>query len=282
MTHTFEYIFLEHYILVLSHDEVVYGKGSMWRKMPGDAMSKFGSLKCYYTMMMGHPGKKLLFMGQDFAQENEWNYNASLDWHLCNEPGHRDVMDCWRALLKLYRERPVLHDDTGTSSFEWIESGDINRSIFSFIRRNPWNYNDALIFVVNMTPVDYYDFGVGAPVDGKYKRVFSTYPDGSEFIIDAKEELCNGRPYKLSFDLRPFEAIVFEVPYHASTEEEKKEEQRVKSRAKREHKLVKTTVHAPAVDIPAELLPEEQAAKENAKKSTSRKSKTKKQDEVKQ
>ena len=120
-----------------------------------------------------------------------------------------------------------------------------------------------------MTPVAYYDFGVGAPVDGKYKRVFSTYPEGDEFILEAKEELCNGRPYKLTFDLRPFEAIIFEIPYHESTEEEKKEEKRVKSRAKREHKLVKTTEHAPAVEIPAELLPED-------KKSASKKSETKK------
>ena len=269
MTHTFEYIFNEKYILVLSHDEVVYGKGSMFRKMPGNRMDKFGSLKCYYTMMMGHPGKKLLFMGQDFAQENEWNFRTSLDWHLCDDLGHRDVMDCYRALLKLYRERAVLHDDTGSASFEWIESGDVSRSIFSFIRRNPWNYNDALIFVINMTPVDYNDFGVGAPVDGKYKRIFSTYPDGSEMQVEAAEELCNGRPYKLKFDLRPFEAVVFEVPYHESTEEEKKEEKRVRSRAKRDFtSLKKDTSHLPKVDIPEELVPRKPAAKKATKKTT--------------
>ena len=241
----------------------------MFRKMPGNRMDKFGSLKCYYTMMMGHPGKKLLFMGQDFAQENEWNFRTSLDWHLCDDPGHRDVMDCYRALLKLYREKPVLHDDTGSASFEWIESGDVSRSIFSFIRRNPWNYNDALIFVINMTPVDYNDFGVGAPVDGKYKRIFSTYPDGSEMQVEAAEELCNGRPYKLKFDLRPFEAVVFEVPYHESTEEEKKEEKRVRSRAKRDFaSLKKDTSHLPKVDIPEELVPRKPAAKKATKKTT--------------
>ena len=245
MTHTFEYIFLERYILVLSHDEVVYGKGSMWRKMPGSNQDKFGSLKCYYTMMMGHPGKKLLFMGQDFAQENEWNFRTSLDWYLCDDPGHRDVMDCYRTLLHLYRERPVLHDDTSYKSFEWIESGDVDRSIFAFIRRNPWNYNDGLIFVINMTPVDYGDYGVGAPVSGTYKRCFSTYPEGDLFTVEANEELCNGRPYKLTFDLRPYEAIVFEIPYHESTEEEKREEENVRRQVELDHILAKTTQHIP-------------------------------------
>ena len=245
MTHTFEYIFLERYILVLSHDEVVYGKGSMWRKMPGSNQDKFGSLKCYYTMMMGHPGKKLLFMGQDFAQENEWNFRTSLDWYLCDDPGHRDVMDCYRTLLHLYRERPVLHDDTSYKSFEWIESGDVDRSIFAFIRRNPWNYNDGLIFVINMTPVDYSDYGVGAPVSGTYKRCFSTYPEGDLFTVEAKEELCNGRPYKLTFDLRPYEAIVFEIPYHESTEKEKQEEENVRRQVELDHILAKTTQHIP-------------------------------------
>jgi 1,4-alpha-glucan branching enzyme len=254
MTHTFEYIFNENYILVLSHDEVVYGKGSMFNKMPGNRMDKFGSLKSYYTMMMGHPGKKLLFMGQDFAQENEWYYKESLDWHLCDDPGHRDVMNCYRALLKLYKERPVLHDDSGKNSFEWIESGDVQRSIFSFIRRNPWNYNDALIFVINMTPVEYQGFGVGAPVSGTYKRIFSTYPDETPYTVEAEKTLCNGRPYKCSFTLRPFESMIFEVPYHESTEEEKQEEKKVRARAKKEHEIATNdTAHIPQVKIPEEL-----------------------------
>lgn len=269
MTHTFEYIFNENYILVLSHDEVVYGKGSMFNKMPGNRMDKFGSLKCYYTMMMGHPGKKLLFMGQDFAQEKEWDFKSSLDWHLCDDPGHRDVMDCYRALLKLYREREVLHNDSGKNSFEWIESGDSQRSIFSFIRRNPWNYNDALVFVINMTPVEYPGFGVGVPVSGKYRRVFSTYPDASVYEVEAEEALCNARPYKCTFTLRAFEAMVFEVPYHESTEQELKEEKKVKARAKREHRQAKNDAsHVPQVEIPEEL-----AQKAPAKKSASRKKK---------
>ncbi len=231
MTHTLEYIFNENYMLVLSHDEVVYGKGSMYEKMPGNRMDKFGELKTLYTMMMGHPGKKLLFMGQDFAQENEWYYKESLDWHLCDDPGHRDVMDCYRALLHIYTSHPVLYIDCGDSkTFEWINSGDFNRNIFSYIRRNPWNYNDALVFVCNFAPVDRWDMGVGAPLPGTYKRIFSTYPDGSPLEVEATEDLCNGRPYKLTFDLRPFESVIFEMPRVVDTKEDKRAEKEMQSR----------------------------------------------------
>lgn len=249
MTHTFEYIFDEHYMLVLSHDEVVYGKGSMINKFPGNKQDKLGSLKTAYTMMMGHPGKKLLFMGQDFAQEREWDYKRGLDWYLCDDAGHREVLECYRALLHLYNERPVLHNDCGGPvTCEWINSGDFNRNIFTFIRRNPWNYNNALIFVCNFAPVERWEFGVGAPVDGIYKRVFTTYPDGSPLEIEAKEELCDGRRYKLTFTLRPFESVIFEVPYKEATEEEQKAEKTVKRRIKREHDEVKNDLsHVPQV-----------------------------------
>jgi 1,4-alpha-glucan branching enzyme len=199
---------------------------------------------------------------------------TGLDWYLCDEEGHRDVMNCWRALLKLYTERPVLHDDSGKNSFEWIESGDVNRSIFSFIRRNPWNYNDALIFVINMTPVEYANFGVGVPVDGQYNRVFSTYPDQTPYVVTAEQALCNGRPYKCSFTLRPFESMVFEVPYHESTEEEKQHEKKVRARAKREHKLATSdTAHIPQVPALQTSDKPQTPKKPRAKKSTTTKTK---------
>jgi 1,4-alpha-glucan branching enzyme len=223
-------------------------------------------------MMMGHPGKKLLFMGQDFAQENEWYYKESLDWHLCDDPGHRDVMNCYRALLKLYRERPVLHDDSGKNSFEWIDSGDVSRSIFTFIRRNPWNYNDALVFVINMTPVEYQGFGVGVPVSGVYNRVFSTYPDETPYSVEAEKTLCNGRDYKCSFTLRPFESMIFEVPYHESTEEEKNEEKKVRARVKRDYKLATNDVkHIPQVELPANVVANLEKAKTTKKAKTAKK-----------
>ena len=249
MTHTLDYIFDENYMLVLSHDEVVYGKGSMINKFPGNKLDKLGSLKTCYTMMIGHPGKKLLFMGQDFAQEREWNFKTSLDWHLCDDKGHREVLECWRALLHIYRERPVLYNDCGgPKTFEWINSGDYNRNIFTFIRRNPWNYNNALIFVCNFAPVERWEMGVGAPVAGVYKRIFSTYPDGNPLEIEAKEELCDGRKYKLIFNLRPFESAIFEVPYIEATEEEKKAEKTVRTRIKREHAEAKNdSSHIPQI-----------------------------------
>ncbi len=249
LTHTFEYIFNENYILVLSHDEVVYGKGSMYNKFPGNKMDKLGSLKALYTMMMGHPGKKLLFMGQDFAQINEWNFRTGLDWYLADDEGHRDVMNCYRTLLHIYRERPVLYNDCGgPKTFEWINSGDFNRNIFTFIRRNPWNYNNALIFVINFAPVDRWDMGVGAPLAGTYKRIFSTYPDGNPLEVEAREELCDGRPYKLTFDLRPFEAAIFEVPYVESTPEEKKAEKNIRRTIKMRHTKAKNdSSHVPQI-----------------------------------
>lgn len=215
MTHTLEYAFDEHYILVLSHDEVVHGKGSMFNKSPGNRMEKFGSLKTCYTMMMGHPGKKLLFMGQDFGQEREWDYRVQLDWELCDEAGHRDVQNCWRALLSLYRSHPVLYSDTTPSSFEWINSGDVERSIFSFLRRNPWNYNDSLLFVCNFTPVGYDAFSVGCPLGGLYRRVFTTCQDEqdeAEWKGRPTRDLCDSRPWRLKYPLRPYESVIFSVP----------------------------------------------------------------------
>lgn len=212
MTHTAEYVFQERYILVLSHDEVVYGKGSMINKFPGNFMDKVGSLKTFYTMMFGHPGKKLLFMGQDFAQEREWDFTSSLDWYLCEDPGHREVMDCVRSLLTIYRGYPVLFTDDDPVSFEWINSGDVSRSIFSFIRRNPWNYNDALIFVCNFTPAFYSDFSVGVPVGGDYRMIFSTCPDRSLSSVGSAPDLCDGRDHRLAFELGPFESVIFEIP----------------------------------------------------------------------
>ena len=212
MTHTLDYAFDERFILVLSHDEVVYGKGSLLNKFPGNRMDQFGSLKTYLTMMFGHPGKKLIFMGQDFAQEKEWDYRASLDWHLCDQEDHRQVMDCVRTLLGIYRRYPVLFNDEDRRGFEWINSGDASRSTFSFIRRNPWNYNNALVFVCNFTPSQYGDYTLGVPVGGEYRRIYSTYPDGRELVLRASEGECDGRPLRLTFELRAFESVIFEVP----------------------------------------------------------------------
>ncbi|MCD7749541.1 MAG: 1,4-alpha-glucan branching protein GlgB, partial [Oscillospiraceae bacterium] len=213
VTNVLMYAFTERFILPLSHDEVVYGKGSMLNKFPGNMMDKMGGLKTCYTMQIGFPGKKLLFMGQDFAQENEWDVRKSIDWHLADQEWHRDVMNCVRALLALYKRYPVLYDDTGDyTTFEWINYKDAERSIFSYIRRNPWNYNNALVFIHNYTPVQRDGYVAGVPVPGTYKRVFTTYPDGDSLNIKAKQKEADGREYRLEFDLRPLESVILEIP----------------------------------------------------------------------
>ena len=214
LTHTVSYAFSEHFLLALSHDEVVYGKHSLLSKLPGNFMDKFGGLKCYYTLLFGFPGKKLLFMGQDFGQWNEWNAEESLDWHLADADAHRSLLECTRALLQLYKTHPVLYSDYRDGrSFEWVNGGDAWRSIFSFFRRNPWDYNDALLFVLNFTPSAREDYAVGVPHAGSYRRIFTSYPDASPLTLTAREGECDGRPYRIEFSLRSNEAAVFSVPY---------------------------------------------------------------------
>jgi len=213
LTHTVSYAYSEYYILALSHDEVVHGKRSLLSKMPGDFTDKLGGLLCYYTLFFGFPGKKLLFMGQDFGQWEEWSSEKSLDWHLCDLPAHRALMEATRALLHLYQFYPVLYTDYRDSrSFEWVNGGDAERSILAFIRRNPEDYDGALLFVLNFTPVTREDYAVGVSLPGRYRRVFTSYPDTSEMQVTAKRSECDGRPYRLDFPLRANEAVVLAFP----------------------------------------------------------------------
>lgn len=223
LTHTVDYAFSENYILVLSHDEVVYGKHSLVEKAPGGIMDRFGGLKVLYTYQFTHPGKKLLFMGQDFAQEQEWNVENSIDWHLADDFGHRDIMQCMRNLLTVYKKYPVLYNDSkDTRTFEWINRNDADRNIVCFIRRNPWTYDGAVLVVLNFSPNRYDGYTCGIPFGGKYHRVFSTYdslpgggnPDelGNVPELPVYEGECDGYQWHLCYDLRPFEAIVVEFP----------------------------------------------------------------------
>lgn len=223
ITGTVGYSFLENFILVLSHDEVVHLKKSMLGKMPGNAGDRLGSLKAFYTLQFTHPGKKLLFMGQEFGDPQEWNEGRCLDWGLTHDSGHRDVMLNVKKLNEIYRKYPVLYTDTRDSrTFEWINSSDSDRNILSFIRRNPWNYNDALMVIVNLSPVMYADYKCGAPEAGSYIRIFSTYDElerasgaagfREEPEILTEEELCDGRQHALRYALRPYEALILTLP----------------------------------------------------------------------
>ncbi len=223
LTHTVDYAFSENYILVLSHDEVVYGKHSMVEKAPGSIMDRFGGLKVLYTYQMTHPGKKLLFMGQDFAQEREWNVKESIDWHLADDFGHRDIMQCYRNLLEVYKKYPSLHSDSkDTRTFEWVNRNDADRDIVCFIRRNPWTYDGAVLVVLNFSPSRHDGYTCGIPFGGSYHRVFSTYdslpgggnPDelGGVPELPVYEGECDGYQWHLCYDLRPFEAIIVAFP----------------------------------------------------------------------
>ncbi len=223
LTHVADYAFTENYVLVLSHDEVVYGKGAMVNKAPGGIQEKLGELKTLYTWQFTFPGKKLLFMGQEFAQEREWNVKQSIDWHLADDFGHRDVMQCVRTLLNVYKCYPALYSDSrNPATFEWVNRNDSDRSILSYIRRNPWNYDGAVLVVLNFSPVNYHDYAVGVPFGGLFARVFSTYdslpgqgsPDQAGGIppLTASWEECDGYSHRLTYSLRPFEAVIFEFP----------------------------------------------------------------------
>lgn len=223
ITHSLDYAFTENFMLVLSHDEVVYGKKPMLLKNPGSIEDKCGGLKALYTYQFTHPGKKLLFMGQEFGEDKEWDEGREINWYLAEDFGRRDIMHCVKNLLSIYKKYPVLHSDSQDSrTFQWINKNDASRNTISFIRRNPWNYNSALLVMINFSPMVYNNYSCGAPVDGYYKRVFSTYdslPGGggpSEVgdipPIESKALESDGYPYRIEYDLRPFEGVVFELP----------------------------------------------------------------------
>ena len=215
MTFGMTYAFSENFILVLSHDEVVHLKCSMLNKMPGYPSDKFKNLKTAYTFMMGHPGRKLLFMGQEFAQLQEWSEKRSLDWYLLDEPEHKDMQEYVKKLLHMYKKYPALYTETkGYGAFEWINADDAERSIFSFIRKTTEpDYKNSIGFVCSFTPIEREDYCVGVPKVGVYKRILTTESGDTETVkYKAVKKECDGMPYRLEIPLRPFESVVFEFP----------------------------------------------------------------------
>ena len=216
MTFAMSYNEAERYILVLSHDEVVHLKGSMLAKMPGLEIDKYKNLMAGYAFMMGHPGKKLLFMGQEFAQGTEWSEARELDWYVLDNPNHRHVARMFKKLLHIYREYPAMYEqDVSWAGFEWINANDGYRSIFSFVRKSKSGKND-LLFVINMTPMAYEDYRVGVPTNKKLKLLLDS--EEKEFggnggkipdtILPVHEE-CDGREYSAAFPLAPYQVAIF-------------------------------------------------------------------------
>jgi 1,4-alpha-glucan branching enzyme len=174
MTFGLVYAFSEAFVLPLSHDEVVHGKGSMLGKMPGDRWQRFANLRAYYGFMWGHPGKKLLFMGGEFAQEKEWNHDQSLDWHLLDDPAHEGCQALVRDLNALYRSEPALHQrDTRGDGFAWVIGDDRRNSVFAWMRHGEAGASPVLV-LSNMTPQVIQDYRVGVPTGGRWTRLLST------------------------------------------------------------------------------------------------------------
>lgn len=213
MTFAMSYNYSEKYILVLSHDEVVHLKCSMLNKMPGLGEEKFANLKVAYAFMIAHPGKKLLFMGQDFAQLREWNEDRELDWFLLANREHQQLQGFMRSLLKLYKKYPAMYElDHDPNGFEWINANDSYRSIFSFIRKSSTGRNN-LLFVFNFTPVARNDYRVGVPKLKNYKLILDhTSQDinvESAKLYRAAKQECDGREYSIGYELPAYGIGVF-------------------------------------------------------------------------
>jgi 1,4-alpha-glucan branching enzyme len=217
ITFSMLYAYHENFVLPFSHDEVVHGKRSIADKMPGDAWQKLANLRVLYAYMYGHPGKKLLFMGCEFAQWKEWNHDTGLDWNLLTFPAHDGVRALVRDLNRMLIRKPALHElDTSPEGFSWIDCNDHEQSVVSFLRRGK-DPEDFLVFVVNFTPVVRYGYTIGVPRAGTYTEILNTDAAayggsnvGNEGHVTAVAEAKHGFPFSVSLALPPLACVVLE------------------------------------------------------------------------
>ena len=220
LTFSLMYTYSENFILVISHDEVVHLKCSMLLKMPGTMPEKFANLKTAYGFMYAHPGKKLLFMGQEFGQEREWSEARSLDWYILDQPGHQGLQKFVKKLNALYKKYDAFYyNDCDQMGFEWINCNDNEHSQVSFIRRGS-TAKDQLLFICNFTPVERENFWVGVPCLGSYTEILNS--DAEEFEgegrvnkkpLQAIPGSCDGKEQYISFTLPPLSVVVFKYDY---------------------------------------------------------------------
>ena len=216
LTFSLLYAFHENFVLALSHDEVVHGKRSLLSKMPGDMWQKFANLRLLYGFMYGHPGKKLLFMGGEIGQWDEWNHDRSLDWHLLQYEPHRKLQTFVRDLNHLYRSEPALYEvDFRPWGFEWIDCRDVESSIISFLRRGQ-DPDQVLLFVCNLTPVPQFQYRIGVPQPGFYREQINSDSElyggsdlGNGGGLWADPVPWHGQPYSLNLTMPPLSVLIF-------------------------------------------------------------------------
>ncbi len=215
MTFSLMYAFTENFVLPLSHDEVVHGKRSLLGRMPGDHWQRFANLRLYFTYLFTHPGKKLLFMGGEFAQANEWNHDVSLDWHLLESPDHRGIQALVRDLNRLYTSLHALHQrDTESDGFAWIDCNDYEQGVLSY-RRHGREPRDCAVIICNFTPVPRYGYRVGMPRPGPWREIFnsdSAFYGGSNLgntgRVETQAQKMHGLDQSLALTIPPLAALV--------------------------------------------------------------------------
>ncbi len=215
ITFSLLYAFQEHFILVLSHDEVVYGKRSLLSKMPGDEWQKFANLRMFYAWMYGQPGKKLLFMGGEFGQWHEWNHDQGLDWHLTELPRHDGLQRLVQHLNYIYKREPALWEqDDSHDGFEWIDFHDADNSVVSFIRKS--SAGEMIVFVINATPVVRHDYRLGVPAPGFYREIINTDAEtyggsnvGNYGGAQSEDRQWMGREHSILIHLPPLATLAF-------------------------------------------------------------------------
>ncbi|WP_158838850.1 1,4-alpha-glucan branching protein GlgB [Polaribacter sp. L3A8] len=216
LTFSLNYAFTENFMLPLSHDEVVYGKKSIVNKMPGDEWQKFANLRMLYSLMFTHPGTKLLFQGGEFGQTSEWNFNGSLDWHLLDYDVHKGAQNLVKDLNKLYQKEPALHEKQFShEGFEWIDHGDHENSVMSYIRKGV-SEKDNVIVILNLTPVPRENYRIGLPKTGTLKEIFNSdavkYSGTGNFNnkkLTSEKKEWNNRKHSIELDLPPLGMIAF-------------------------------------------------------------------------
>ena len=217
LTFSLLYAFHENYVLPISHDEVVHLKGSLIGKMPGDEWRKFAGVRAFLAYMYGHPGKKLLFMGSEIGQHDEWNHDVSVRWDLLEFAPHHKLQSLSAELNRVYRAEPAMHQvDFHYSGFEWVDFNDMQSSVISFVRRAE-DQGDFLLFCCNFTPVTRQNYDVGVPVGGRYNEILNTDEErwGGSGVVNrsvvSRALPCHGREQSIQVVLPPLAVAVFKL-----------------------------------------------------------------------